>query len=302
MVGQHLVGTNRCRVGIVAEVVDRPIVVRAGDVRRGDGRRQRRGKLREAARRNDVPGKRQAGQRIGDRREPGEVAGQLLRVRHNREQRLSRCRSQPLIAAEEEEPIVHQRPAAGGAGLRAIARFLTEVVGRLGARVAHVVVGGAARTVRSRLRHDRNDGLSLAVFGGERIPQHVHFLHRVERRVQRQVVESQRAHVDAVDGVVRGTVAAALDGHVLTPAAARRAKLRAAVEGLRRHAGRQGRERQQASSGDRQVLDLLLGDGLAHRRVGRLQQRGHPDDRDVFGDVRQAERDGRPADLAVAQR
>ena len=177
---------------------------------------------------------------------PEKLPASCVRVRHNREQRLSRCRSQPFIAAKEEELVLHHRPTAGGASLRAIARFLTEVVGRLGARVTHVVVGRAVELVRSGLGHDRNDGLPLAVLGGERVSKDVDFLHRVERRVERQIVESQRADVDAVDGVVRGTVAAALDGDVLAAAAAGRAELRASIERLRRHARGQRRERQQA--------------------------------------------------------
>ena len=143
--------------------------------------------------------------------------------------------------------------------------------------------------------------MTLAVLGAEGIPENVDLLHGVERRVQRQVVESQRAHVHAVDGVVGGTVSTALDGHVLTAAAPRRSELRASIEGLRRHARRQRGERQQASSGNRQILDLLLGDGLAHRRVGRLEQRGQADDGHVFGYVGQTQRDRRPADLAVPQ-
>src|SRR5262249_4941808 len=91
---------------------------------------------------------------------------------------------------------------------------------------------------------------------------------RVERRVERQIVESQRADVDAVDGVVRRAVASTFDGHVLTAAAARGAKLRAAIERLRRHSRGQRRERQQSSAGDRQVVDLPLTDAWAVRRSG----------------------------------
>ena len=74
--------------------------------------------------------------------------------------------------------------------------------------------------------------MSLAVLGGERIAEHGHFLNGINRRRQRQIVEPQRPDVDAVHGVIRRAVTATLDRHVLVPAAARRAELRPAIEGL----------------------------------------------------------------------
>ena len=50
------------------------------------------------------------------------------------------------------------------------------------------------------------------------------------------------------------------------------------------------------------VLDLLLADGLAHRRVGRLEERRHADHRHALGYVGEAERDRGPAHFTVSQR
>src|SRR5260221_615965 len=81
---------------------------------------------------------------------------------------------------------------------------------------------------------------------------------KFERRVERQVVEAERADVHAVDRVVGRAVSAAFDGDVLAAAAAGGAELRAAVERLRRHAGGERGKGEQVAPGDRQVLDLLL--------------------------------------------
>ena len=89
--------------------------------------------------------------------------------------------------------------------------------------------------VGARLGDHRDDRLSLAVLGREGVPQQVDFLHGVDRRVERHVVPAQRPHVDAVDGVVRRAVAAALDGDVLVAPAVEQVL---PLEVTRRDAGR----------------------------------------------------------------
>ena len=144
--------------------------------------------------------------------------------------------------------------------------------------------------------------MSLAVFGGERIAEHGHFLNGINRRRQRQIVEPQRPDVDAVHGVIRRAVTATLDRHVLVPAAARRAELRPAIEGLRCHARRQRGERQERPPVDRHVFDLLAGDGLADHRAVCLDEWRLANHRDGFGDARRRERNRRPRGLAIAHR
>ena len=127
--GQDLIAPHGGRVRVVAEIADRPVVVRGGIVRRRDSRRQRPGKVREATCRNHVSRKRQPVERIDDRRrDPGEIAGKLGRAGNDRKERLPGRRSQPLIASEREDPVSDDRTAGREAGLGAIARLLPEVV------------------------------------------------------------------------------------------------------------------------------------------------------------------------------
>ena len=297
---ERLIAPQRRGVRIVVERLNRHVVVHPARVRRGNGRRENPREVREASRRNDVSLEGLTCQRIDDRRRQArEVAAHERRIRHARKQRLVLIGSEPFVRAEEERAVLQRRPAERRTSLRAVARFLTEEVRRLVGGVAHVVVTGSAEAVRSRLRDDRDDGLTLSVLGGERVAEHVDFLHGVERRVQRDVVEAQRADVHAVDGVVGRAVAAAFDRHELTAAAAGGAELRAARERLRRDAGRQRRERQQVSAGNRQIFDLFLRDGLTHRRVRHLQEWRQSLNRHVLGDVRQRHRERRLRNLTV---
>jgi hypothetical protein len=189
------------------------------------------------------------------------------------EQRPIGLRAQPLVAAEDEGAVLDDRAAGRHACLRLVARLLPEIVLGIQGVVAAIVVRRRAESIGPRLGDDGDDGLSLSVLGGERIAQDVHLLDGVERRVQRQVVEAKRADVDAVDRVVGRTVAAAFNRHVLAAAAAGGAELRAAVERLRRDARRERREGERVAAGDRQILDRLLANRLADRRVRDLKQR-----------------------------
>ncbi len=172
-----------------------------------------------------------------------------------------------------------------------------KVIFRVEAVAAVELVGRAVQLVRAGLGHDRHDGLSLAVLGGERVSKQADFLHRIDRRVQRQVVETQRPHVHAVDRVVGGTVAPALDGDELVPAS----ELCIAREVSRRHTGRERGERQHGAAVQRQVLDLLLVDDLPDGCVLRLQQRRFARYGHGFAHGRDAERNRRPRRLALTK-
>ena len=227
--GQHLIRAPGGRIGIVGKVTNREIVVGQGIVRRRDGRRQHPGKLREPARRDDVARERLLCHRIDDRRRHArEVAGQERGIGHAGEQRPGLFRPQPLVRPEREHLVLDQGTAEREPGQLPVARLLPEVVLGLEARVAEIIVAGTGEPIRAGLGHDRHDGLSLSVLRCECVSQHVDFLHRVERRVQRQVVEAQRSHVHAVDRVIGGAVASTFDCHVQAAAAARGAELRAA--------------------------------------------------------------------------
>ncbi len=77
----------------------------------------------------------------------------------------------------------------------------------------------------------------------------------------------------------------------MLPAAVRRAELRSPGERLRCDSGSQRRQCQQVAIQHRQVLDLLLRDGLGHRCALRLQERGLCGDRDGFRHGRHVERE-----------
>ena len=211
-----------------------------------------------------------SGSRIGVAQR-GEISREKRLARHAAQERLSLDRSQSFVGAKHEELVVHDRPAAGAAELIALVFGLgrREEVFRVELIAAVELVGRAVQLVGAGLRHDRDDRLALAVLGGERVPKQAHFLHRIDRRVQREIVETQRPHVHAIDRVVGGAVAPAFDGDELVAAP----ELRIAREVSRRHAGRERRERQHGAAVQRQVFDLLLVDDLSNGCALRLQQR-----------------------------
>ena len=247
-----------------------------------------------------LPGKASpvSGSRIG-RGERGEVSRQKRLARHAPEERLSLVRSQPLVGAKHKNPVVDDRTSAGAAKRIALILGLgrRKVILRVETVAAVELVGRTVQLVRAGLGHDGHDCLSLAVLGGERVSKQADFLHRIDRWVQRQVVETQRPHVHAVDRVVGGAVAPALDGDELVPAA----ELCIAREVSRRHTGRERGERQHGAAVQRQVHDLLLVDDLSNGCVLRLQQRRIAGDGHGFAHGRDAERDRRPRRLTLTQ-
>ena len=285
---QHLVGPNGSRVCVVEEVANHPEVAGAGVVRRRNGRCQDLGKLGEPAGGDLIAGERQTRERVDDRRRDARKVAAQQRLRgHRREKRTALSRAQAFESAEHEHLVGHHRSAGGESVLVALVRRLRrgKVVLRVESVVARELVGRAAEAVRSRLRDDGDDRLPLAILGGERIAQKAHFLHRVERRVQRQIVEAQRPDVDAIDRVIGRTVTAPFDGHVLVATAAGSAELSASIERLRRDAGGERGERQHAATIQRQILDHLFRDDLTDRRALRLQQRRLASHRDLLGHV-----------------
>ena len=179
--------------------------------------------------------------------------------------------ARPLVAAEEEQLVAHHRSAGGDAELVALVYRLgrCKVILRVERLVAEVLVGGAVVRVGARLGDHRHHRRTLAIFGRERVAQHVHFLHRVDRRIQRHVVEPERAHVDAVNGVVGRAVASALDRDELIAAAVLRVLLEAAAGDPRRRGG----DVQQRPPRHRQGLEHLFVDHRAYGGARRLQQR-----------------------------
>ena len=297
---ERLVGADGRGIRVVDEVLDDRVVVRARRVRRGDRRRQDAREGREPVRGDDVARERLAGQRIANRRgERGEVARQKGLARHAPQERLTLNGSQPFVGAKHEELVAHHRPAAGAAELVAL-------VFRLGRReevllieliAAVELVGRAVHLVGSRFRDDGDNRLALAIFGGERVAKQAHFLHGVDRRVQRQIVEPQRPDIHAVDRVVGRAVTSAFDRDELIAAP----ELRVAREVPGRHARRERRQRQHGAAVQRQVFDLLLVDHLSDGCALRLQQRRLAGHGDRFADGCDAERDRRPRRFTLTQ-
>ena len=247
-----------------------------------------------------LPGNGWPVQRIANRRgERREVSRQKRLARHAAQERLPLNRSQSLVGAKHEELVAHDRPAAGGAELVALVFRLgrREEVFRIEPIAAIELVGGAVQLVGARLRDDGDDRLALPVLGGERVAKQAHFLHRVDGRVQRQVVEAQRSDVHAVDRVVGRAVASAFDGDELIAAP----ELRVAREVSGRHARRERRQRQHGAAVQRQIFDLLLVDDLSDRGALRLQQRRLAGHGDRFADGCDAERDRRPRRFTLTQ-
>ena len=220
---------------------------------------------------NDVARERLAGQRIANRRgQRGKIARQKGRARHAAQERLPLDGSQPFIGAKDEELVVHHRPSAGGAELVALVLRLgrREEVLRIEPIVAVELVAGAVQLVGARLRDDRDDRLALAVLGGEGVAKEAHFLDGIDGRVEREIVESQRSDIHAIDRVVGRAVASAFDGHELIAAP----ELGVAREIPRRDARRERGQREHGTAVQRQVFDLLLADDLSDRCALRLQQ------------------------------
>ena len=301
---QYLVSPNGCRIRVVEEVADRPEVAGTSVVRRRNGRCQDLGKIGEPACRDLIARERQAGQWVDDRgRDARKVAVQQRLRGHRREESTPLSRAQAFVPAEHEHFVGHNRSPGRKSVLVPLERRLRrgKVVLRVESVVARELVGRSAEAVRPRFRDDRDDRLPLTIFSRERIPEKTHFLHRVERRVQRQVVEAQRPDVDTIDRVIGRTVTAPFDGHVLVTTAAGSAELRASIECLRRNAGGERGERQHAATIQRQILDHLFRDDLTDCRALRLQQRRLASHRDLLGHVANPQRQRRPNRFAVAE-
>src|SRR6185295_12839755 len=114
--------------------------------------------------RNDVARKRQARQRIDDRRRNGgKIARQEGGARNGGEERQALRRPQPLVRSEHEQLVLPDRTAGGATKLIALELRLADREEVLGVEpVAPYELGrGARRSVRSRLRDDRHDGVAL---------------------------------------------------------------------------------------------------------------------------------------------
>ena len=148
---------------------------------------------------------------------PGEVAGARGRGRHREDVRVSdRCIRWPFVAAEEERPVLNERPAERAAELvlperrQRLARRL-EVVRRVEGVVAVELEQAAAEQVGAGLGRDVDQRRRLAA-ELRRIHRllDLELLDRIDRRIDHQVVEELVGDLGAVEqiDVVPGSLAA----------------------------------------------------------------------------------------------
>ena len=174
-----------------------------------------------------------------------------------------------LVRAEKVRPVQDDRTSDGAAdpGLAEIRLGTGGKVVRCVERLVAAEIGcRAAEGVAARLGHDRNHGGQRgSVLGVELVAEHLEFLHRVLRDVDRRVPPDCIVDVSAVDdrGVAVALIgrAAELDDRELLP------------EIVRSGAGHQLRQREEVPGQHRQRRDLF---GDHHRgglRLGDLDQR-----------------------------
>ena len=252
--------------------------------------------LAEAAHRNLVVRERLAGLRIvdDDRRARREQAAQIAvapGVGNHRRERIGRRRLLPstLVVGEEEQLVLHDRPANGAAEDLAVeVRFAAAgPVGRPRRRrqlvVAPVVEAVAADAVGSRLDDHVDDRPGdVAELGRVVVGLDADLLHRVRARLVGDQVVDGVVHVDAVEHEVVGLFALAVD---VGPAAA---GVLQAVERARIGRGDAGGEERggrQVAALHRQLLDLIALQRLPDDRVLGLQHRAGGDDLDLFLDA-----------------
>ena len=236
--------------------------------------------LAEAAHRNLVVRERLASLRIvdDDRRARREQTAQIAvapGVGDDRRERIGRRRllASTLVVGEEEQLVLHDRPANGAAEDLAVeVRFAAAgPVGRPRRRrqlvVAPVVEAVAADVVGSRLDDHVDDRPGdVAELGRVVVGLDADLLHRVRARLVGDQVVDGVVHVDAVEHEVVGLFALAVD---VGPAAA---GVLQAVERARIGRGDPGgveRGGRQVAALHRQLLDLIASAASARRRRSR---------------------------------
>ncbi len=190
------------------------------------------------------------------RRHVGDVGGRRLADRR------------PLVAAEEEQPVPHDRPAERAAELVADQAIVLALAGRgidrgkrilrIESLVAHELEGIAVQVVRPGLRHgiDRRARVH-AVLRAQPAGRDAEFLQRVGKR-HRQVGV-------VVDVVVHGAVQRVGDAEVQAPG---HGDVDAAGHGpVRRGAGLHGRAREHDQVGDLAPLQRQFHDALVFNYV-----------------------------------
>ena len=188
VVGSWLeVQTGQHAIGVVNEIGCPEEIVRAGLIRRGHERKDRRGNRIDPLLRNRVVHEGLAGDRILDGR--GKDAGAIVGGRYARQARDAARNPGAFIVAEEERLARDDRPAQVAAELILVVRGLRrarperEEIVRVERVVAEVLVGGPMEVVGPGFgRHADGGAGRTAVLRGIRARDDLELLNGVDRR------------------------------------------------------------------------------------------------------------------------
>ena len=178
---------------------------------------------------------------------------------------------------EEEGAIADQASAEGCAVLVADQRrarhagaIVEPAVGR-GVGVAHVLVERAVELVGAALGHQRNLAAGgAALVGALARDGGAELLHGIERHGQDGVEAGVALVIVHVDAIERDVVLVGLGAEHLA---------------VGRDAGLQAEQGDHVARLQRETLDLIFGEGIAHRCVLRVDGKGFGFDADRFGDL-----------------
>ena len=254
---------------------------------------------------NLVPRKRRAcatghaGQRIANRRQPGEVTASKRRRRHRERLGLRLGDSLSFVTEEEERLIFLEWSADIEAELvlvkgRHRLGGIVEVIVRVEPIVAHEFERAPVKSVGAGLGDDVNERRCFpAELRGIHRLLNLELLNGVNRRADDEIIEVLVGHFDAVDQV--DVVAAALPVHVGERAGLAEGRT-ASPAGRNRHAVGQLRELDELPAIEWHLLDLAVVDDLEDLRVGDAEKRRVGSDRNRVGELAELQRD-RQVDL-----
>ena len=239
--------------------------------------------------------------RNGDRRDPRQDAAPRVVVEHGRHLRDPLVLAQPFVAAEEERPVLHDRPAKRSAKLVApeIRLLVVKVVLAIELVVAEELERRAGKVIRPRLGDDvEHTSAGAAVLGAHRVGDDAELLDGFH--AGHDAVGARRRVVQRV--VVGGAVERE---HVLARTRSRDRNLGALADVRALHARTahddarlQEHELRDVAAVERHRSELLLGDDVGNRAGGGFDERRGALDGNRLGHV--AERQLRVDDGLLA--